>query len=203
MRWTILSAAPLFLFACAPPPAPAGSQAEAKPEPVQEGAIPWAPGEAPTDPKSSAREVTPLSEPAKPTEDRLKEDGVKQTGGSPVCTGKAPPSLRAAVQVRSTDTRACHASLPADQAGTKGELKFSLRIGASGEVEHIELLSDTLGIAQVTQCAENTLKESFSETPPRGGCTTFVIPIHIDSEVVPAENVEAKDAPSDGASPAP
>jgi hypothetical protein len=203
MRWTLLCTSTFFLFACVPPAEPESPPEKAEPEPAQDGAIPWAPGEAPSDPSASAREVIELNEPQEPSDDRLEEDGIKQVGASPVCTGKAPPSLRAAVQVRSSDTRACYSSLPSEKAGAKGDLKFTLRVGPSGEVEHLELLSDTLGVSEVTKCAENSLKKSFSETPPRGGCTTFVIPIHFESQTVPAESEAPDGAPEGEASEAP
>lgn len=191
----VLLTAGFISFACAPPPQQ--SEIPAAQEPPPEGGIPWAAGEAPADGEASTREVS-----AEPTvEERPEEffapDGVEQTGAAAACSGRATPALRADVDVRSKETRACYDKVPLEKAGAAGEIKVSLRVGQSGKVENLEVLSDSLEVPEVTNCVKEVLMKPFTASRPSGGCAVFLIPIHLKSEKVeePATESAASELP--------
>jgi hypothetical protein len=182
----ILCASASLLSACVPPSEPAEPEPEVEEQP--EGVIPWAPGEAPTDASSTTREVTPLEEKQEPEIAYYESDGVQTTGGGVVaCAGKATPQLQAAVRDRSAETKSCQAEIPAGKAGAKGDLKWSVRVESNGEVRQMTLLEDNLKITEMTSCAEKIFRRGFAETPPFGGCATFVVPLHVETEAVAAK----------------
>lgn len=181
----IVSVSWLAFVACVPP-TESGAPIQ-EPEPVDDGGIPWAPGEAPENPDDTTREVESGPEPVKaPPPGRYEEDGVHEASAAR-CTGKATPALRSLVDVRAQETAACSAKIPQSEAGASGDMKISLKIGTTGEVKAVEVLSDTLKLPEVLACVEETLKKSFTEAKPRGGCALFVLPLHFESEKVVEE----------------
>lgn len=184
-------AASAILSACVPP---ALSPAEAKePEPVAQGAIPWAEGETPSTAQATTRDVAPEPKEEEPTPMFYEDDGVKETSAGPVCSGKAPPALRASVDVRAHDTKDCSEKIPVGKAGASGDMKVSLRVAQSGQVEVVEILTDSLGVPEVTSCVKELFQKTF-EVRPRGGCTIFLLPLHFESAAVEETEVSAHPA---------
>ncbi len=168
--------------ACAPQSEPAAPVQE--PEPIDDGAIPWAPGEEPESTEETTREIEPLPEADDATPpSHYEDDGVHESGAQR-CTGKAPPALRALVNERARETGACSKEIPEQRAGAGGDMKVSLKIDTTGAVRSVEFLSDTLQIPAVSQCVDETLKKPFVEAKPRGGCALFVLPLRFESEKV-------------------
>lgn len=191
------SSIPVFLttlclaVGCVPPPAETPKEeAEAPPEP---GTIPWAEGTAPENGAASAREVgeQPRSQDHADENDFSAQDGgIVQAGDPQSCTGKVPPALRAAVQVRAADTRACYDQVPESKAGSEGDVKFNIRVSVDGSVQSASLIEDTFHVPEATACIEKILKKRF-DARPQGGCAMFVIPIHLAAEMTEVE-AEAK-----------
>lgn len=178
----------LLVAACVPPAEPETEVQE--PEPEKEGAIPWAPGEAPGSAEATTREAPPEPKAEENAPVYYEEDGVKQASSGPSCTGKAPPALRASVDVRAGETKSCSEKIPSAQVGAQGDMKVSVRVARTGQVESVEILSDTLNISEVATCVKETLEKPFTDARPRGGCTVFLLPLHFESA-----EVEAVDEP--------
>jgi hypothetical protein len=79
---------------------------------------------------------------AEPIAVYYEEDGVQQATSGPVCCGKAPPALRASIDVRAQETKDCSAKIPVEKAGANGDMKVSVRIARTGQVESVEILSE-------------------------------------------------------------
>lgn len=181
LRWLPLAcsaiAAPL---ACAPTVRPATAESEPG---VQDGVgeIPWAEGERPEDAEATTRDVgeQPASQ-GDPLDIEHPDGGILVSDPSR-CTGKAPPGLRADVQVRAKEIQSCAEQLPEGWDKMSGELKFSLRVAVSGEVADVEVLADTLNQPMVSGCARDILSKPF-EVPPIGGCSLFVVPLTLAAE---------------------
>lgn len=184
--------ATLLATGCVPLAAPKTEEQEVTSRP--EGAIPWADGEAPVSAEATTRDVAAEPEQEEPATVYYEEDGVQETGSGLVCSGKAPPALRALVDVRAQETKDCSQKIPLEKAGVGGDMKASVRVTRTGQVESVEILSDSLGVPEVASCVKEILRKPFTEAQPRGGCTVFVLPLHFESSPV-----EASEAPDAGA----
>lgn len=171
------------------PPEPPPETPPSEPDDPGDG-IPWAPGEAPSNASSTTREVTPEPKQEESKHAYYEDDGVSQTSGGPLCTGKATPALRAAVDARTLEVKSCGEKIPVSRGGAQGDLKVNLKVGSDGRVTSVEVLSDSLAIPEVTSCVKEMLQVPFSNAPPRGGCAVFVIPVHFESEKVEPTPVE-------------
>lgn len=177
--------AALLLPACVPPREPTTEVEE--PEPREEGAIPWAAGEAPASAEETTREAPPEPKEEQIAPDHYEEDGVEETRAGAACTGKASPALRASLDGRVAETKSCSEKIPANKVGRAGDIKVSLRVARTGQVDSVEVLSDTLNVPEVAQCVQQTLGAPFTDAPPRGGCAVFVLPLHFESAEVVEE----------------
>lgn len=165
----------LLSFACVPTAPAEEPSPDVQPKPVAEGAIPWAPGEGPGEAREVGEQPRSSDEPIADEQfDRTKGDGLVGAGQMPGCTGKVTLPLRAEVQARTYDLKACNTTAPSDFRG-EGLLKYTVRVGSSGQVEKLYQLEDTLKLSSVTACIEAKLKEQFEE-PPLSGCAQFVVP---------------------------
>jgi hypothetical protein len=185
----------VLIPACVPPRQTTATVNEPEPEPESEGAIPWAPGEAPKSAEETTREAPPEpeEEPIGPV--HYEEDGIEETHAGAACTGKAPPALRALLDVRVMETKSCSAKIPAERAGANGDIKVNVRIARTGQVDSVEILSDTLNVPDVAHCVKEVLGAPFTEARPRGGCAVFVLPLHFESaKVQEAQEAEASDS---------
>lgn len=197
----------LLVCACVPPASPKSEVQE--PAPAPEGAIPWAPGEEPSSAEATTRDVAAEPKQEAPAPVYYEEDGVQETGSGPVCSGKAPPALRALVDARAQETKDCSQKIPLHRAGAGGDMKASVRVTRAGQVESVEILSDSLGVPEVTSCVKEMLGKPFTAAPPRGGCTVFVLPLHFESAPVDAseapdveaEATDKKTSPEEDVSP--
>ncbi len=164
--------------ACVPPASSESPEGSAPAPRSSEGGIPWAPGEEPGSPEQSAREI-PDQEPREAEAISAgKEDGVLVEGSSGACSGKAPPALRAEVDVRATETRACYDRMPAAKQGASGEVRVNLRVKENGSAEVVKVLADSLKVPAVSSCIIERLEKPFQEAP-LGGCVGFVIPLQL------------------------
>jgi len=166
----------LFSLACVPAgPAEEPSPEVQSPEPVQDGAIPWAPGEGPGEAREVGEQPRSSDEPISGAAyEGTAGDGVIGGGQAGGCTGKVTLPLRAEVQARTFDLKDCNSSAPSDFRG-EGTVRYTVRVGADGQVETLYQLDDSLKLSAVTACVEAKLKERFEE-PPVGGCAQFVVP---------------------------
>jgi hypothetical protein len=137
---------------------------------------------------ATAREVEPEPTREQPPAEYYKEDGIEQSPEGPHCTGKATPALRVEIDLREKATRACYDLVSPERAGASGDINVTVRVSKTGQVAAAEATVDTLGVPAVTNCVLETLKKPFTDTPPRGGCAVFVIPLHLVSEAPPAES---------------
>lgn len=166
--------------ACVPPPAESPEPEQAAQEP-EEGGIPWAEGERPTDAAATTREVGEQPKDQVIDAGAVQEDGIQQSGGVHACTGKVTPALRSAVNERAAQTGSCYGDLPEDKTSAEGDVKFSLRVKTDGTVASLEVLEDSFGVPSTLECLKGVLSQRFS-VAPRGGCAVFVIPIHLAAE---------------------
>lgn len=190
--WSLLSSLS-FAVACVPPAAETPAS-EPAPEESQEGGIPWAEGERPTDAASTTREVGEQPEDHVIDPGAVQEDGIEQSDAAHACSGKVTPALRSAVNERAAQTGSCYGDLPEDKKRAEGDVKFSLRVKSDGSVASLEVLEDTFGVPDTLECLKGVLKQRFS-VAPRGGCAVFVIPIHLAAEEDSAPE-EGDEAPS-------
>lgn len=181
MRLAVVSG---LLGACRPgistETAPASTVNPSQGEPSQgESAIPWAEGESS---ENSAREVAgqprSMDDPMAVDDVLSTEVVVSQPSGR--CAGKPSFPLRAEVQARASDLKAC-----GEGVSVTGILRYSLRVEPNGSVDAMTALDDTLDSDQVRRCVQRKLKEHFQERP-QGGCVQFVIPVEFErAESVP------------------
>jgi len=76
-------------------------------------------------------------------------------------------------------------------------MKASVRVTRTGQVASVEILSDSLGVPEVTSCVKEMLSNPFTDTPPRGGCTVFVLPLHFESAPVEASEADVEGEATD------
>lgn len=175
-----------LLAACQPAKPPetlSQPTAQASPEAVEGEAseIPWAPGESA---ETSTREV--IEQPGS-MDDPLAVDevdeGVPNQGmtmpASGACSGRSPLPLRAEVQARAAEVKAC-----GEEVSVTGLLRYTLRIDDKGQVTTLLVLEDTVDDRAVRACVEATLSRAFQELP-QGGCVQFVVPVEFVSGSTP------------------
>ena len=179
------------------PPAPGADEPPSveSSAPVDEGGIPWAAGEAPQDASSTTRQAPDPEPEERVIVDEQGRDGLQLQGAAHACSGKAPPALRAAFQVRAGETRECKKFVSSSAESEGGSLRVSVRIETNGTVSTVKLLEDHLEIPEVTQCVRDIFQESFADKP-QGGCSVFVVPLEFTGAAVETPSVSKSETSS-------
>jgi hypothetical protein len=93
------------------------------------------------------------------------------------CTGKAPPELEQALQVRGAQTRRCYNTALAQDSSLKGHVTISVRIAPNGNLCSANVLSNDMGSGSVAACAANIFRANSSYPAPHGGCVEANVPL--------------------------
>jgi hypothetical protein len=93
------------------------------------------------------------------------------------CTGKAPPELEQALQVRGSQARRCYNTALAQDSSLKGHVTIGVKIAPNGNLCSANILSNDMGSAGVAACAANIFRANSSYPAPRGGCVEANVPL--------------------------
>jgi hypothetical protein len=92
------------------------------------------------------------------------------------CTGRAPPELGQALQVRANQARRCYNSALSSDPTLKGHFSIAVRVGPSGNVCSAAVAGNDMSSPVVANCAANMFR-SGSYPAPAGGCVDANVPM--------------------------
>lgn len=183
----------LILSSCAPAPP---AQAPPEPEPPPEDGIPWAAGERPENSESTTRDFQPLEEKEEPVDTGYPTDGITPARSTAICKGTEPAALLSAIEKRATRLSECRVEIPSGTSA-QGDLIWAIRISETGKVVSLALVKDSLQIPSVKACGEKILSQSFTATPPNGGCVEYNIPLRVRTTTEPASEEQPAETESE------
>jgi hypothetical protein len=93
------------------------------------------------------------------------------------CTGKAPPELEQALQVRGAQARRCYNSALAQDSSLKGHVTITVKIAPNGNLCSANITSNDMGTNAVAACATNIFRANSSYPAPHGGCVEAAVPL--------------------------